>query len=114
MHILTVSVLLTAIAFLYYGMACLVSPHLKEEFERFGLPGYRILTGTLQLLGSAGIAVGLIFPTIGFLAAAGLTLLMLAGFIVRVKIKDELLQALPSFILMCINGYIAKAFYHLM
>lgn len=108
---LTYVVLFSAISFLYYGFACLVSPRLIIEFERYGLPQYRILTGVLQLLGAAGILLGLLYPLLGALAAAGLTLLMMAGFFTRIKIKDNFLQTLPSFFYMVLNAYITYEYY---
>ena len=110
MNTLIYLVLFTAFSFLYYGLACLISPRLRIEFKRFGLPEYRMLTGFLQLLGSLGIILGLIFPLLGTLASAGLTLLMVAGFITRIKIKDTFIETLPSFFFMLINGYITFSY----
>jgi len=110
MNILIYLVLFTAVSFLYYGLACLNSPRLKIEFERFGLPEYRIMTGFLQLLGAVGIILGLIFPLLGLFASAGLTLLMVAGFITRIKIKDTFIETLPSFFFMLINGYLTFSY----
>ena len=103
-------VILTALAFSYYGIACLFSQHLKVEFQRFGVPQHRVLTGTLQLLGATGLIVGLWSPIIGTLAAGGLSLLMLAGFIVRIKIRDSFIQTFPSFFFMVLNAYMTFAF----
>ena len=103
-------ILFTAISFLYYGLACLISPRLRIEFERFGLPEYRMLTGILQLVGAVGIILGLLFPLLGMFASAGLTLLMVAGFITRIKIKDSFVETLPSFFFMIINGYITFSY----
>lgn len=84
------------------------------EFKRFGLSdSQRKLTGGLQLLGSAGLLAGLIYPTIGLLAASGFTVMMFVAFIVRIKIKDSVAQALPSIIFMLINGWLAFVFYKL-
>ena len=85
-----------------------------EEFKRFGLSNsQRKLTGTLQLLGSAGLVTGFMFPMIGLLAAGGFTVMMLVAFIVRIKIKDSLAQSLPSLIFMLINGWLSFSFYGL-
>ena len=114
MNSLIYLVIISALSFFYYGLACLISPRLKIEFERFGLPKYRIMVGILQLLGASGIILGLFFPLLGILAAAGLALLMMAGFITRIKIKDSFIETLPSFFFMILNGYIACAYYLLM
>ena len=79
---------------------------MKEEFERYGLAKFRYIVGFLQLLGGTGLLIGLIwYPLLG-IASAGLALLMLMGFGVRIKMKDGLLESLPSFSLMLINSYI--------
>jgi hypothetical protein len=100
--------LISALSFLYYGAICLTAPWMVLEFKRYGLSeGLRKLTGVLQLLGSLGLLIGLKSPLLGFIAAAGLSLLMLLGFLTRLKIRDTFLQSLPSFIFMLLNAYLA-------
>ncbi len=85
---------------------------MKEEFERFGLDSQRKLTGVLQLLGATGLIVGVwISPFIGLMAAAGLSLLMLFGFGVRLKLRDGLKASIPSFFFMLVNAYLSYQFY---
>jgi len=82
-----------------------------EEFSRYGLPdSQRLLTGTLQILGSAGLFTGFIFPLIGALASAGLSFMMLVAFIVRIKIRDGFFQSAPSLIFMVLNAYLSIMF----
>lgn len=86
-----------------------------EEFRRFGLPdSQRILTGVLQLMGAAGLIAGLIMPALGLLSSAGLALMMLIAFGVRIRIKDGLAQSAPSLAFMIINGYLALGFVRLL
>ena len=87
---------------------------MKDEFKRFGLTDWqRMLTGVLQITGSAGLLAGFIYPIIGFLAAAGFTAMMIVAFIVRLKIKDSITEAVPSIIFMLINAWLMFAFYKL-
>jgi hypothetical protein len=79
---------------------------MKGEFERYGLTRFRVLIGLLQLLGGIGLLVGLISRPILVSSSGGLTLLMLIGFSIRLKMKDGFMLSLPSFILMVINFYI--------
>lgn len=82
-----------------------------REFNRYGLPdSQRILTGTLQILGSAGLLTGFIFPVIGALASAGLSFMMLVAFIVRIKIRDGFIQSAPSLIFMILNAWLSFTF----
>ncbi len=113
MSMLSIAVLLSSNAFFFYGIECLVSKKMADEFIRFGIDKQiRLLTGYLQLAGSLGLAFGYFFlPDLVFIASAGLTLLMLFGFMVRIKIKDSLLQSLPSLVFACINVYICVAYY---
>ncbi|WP_405295708.1 DoxX family protein [Algibacter sp. Ld11] len=113
MNILSIAVFLSSGAFFFYGINCLISQKMADEFVRFGLnKPQRILTGCLQLLGALGVFLGYFFlPDLVFIASAGLTLLMLMGFAVRLKIKDNLIQSLPSFVFVLINLYICLEYY---
>ena len=83
---------------------------MAAEFERYRLAGFRALTGILQILGAVGLLFGLIAPTIGLIAAAGLTMQMFLGFCVRMKIRDSFIQSAPSFIFMWVNAYLTHQF----
>ena len=102
--------LFCALSFIGYGASCLAASHMVREFERFGLPNYRKLTGILQLLGASGLLIGFRFPTIGALAAGGLALQMLIGFGVRLKIRDHFLRGIPAFAYLLINAWLCVEF----
>ncbi|MET3114960.1 putative membrane protein YphA (DoxX/SURF4 family) [Pedobacter sp. CG_S7] len=104
--LLIILIIVSAISFLYYGITFFTNSGMEEEFHRYDLSKFRKLIGGLQLLGGAGLFVGLIWPLILIIASGGLALLMLIGFGVRVKMKDGLLQSLPSFIFTLLNFYI--------
>ncbi|MFN2261583.1 MAG: DoxX family protein [Psychroflexus sp.] len=109
MTILNILILFIGVSFLFYGFGCFISPKMKEEFSRFQLSSFqRKLTGILQIIGSLGLVFGYyLYDLIGFLAAVGLGLLMLIGFGVRLKIKDNLLQSFPSLFFAILNFYVA-------
>ena len=108
MDLLKVFIWFSGVAFIYFGLNCFFSEFIKSEFERYNLPGFRKLTGFLQLCGAFGLLVGLYYNTIIlFLASTGLFLLMLGGFIVRLKIKDSFTQSFPSFGFAILNLFIA-------
>ena len=50
---------LSVLLFLYYGVDCLFSDGMVVEFERYGLSRFRRLTGSVEVLGAVGLAVGL-------------------------------------------------------
>lgn len=115
MIVLQILVLFISISFFFYGLGCLYSPKMFEEFKRFGLTSIqRKLTGFFQILGALGLAAGFYFlPLVGFFAALGLTLLMSLGFGVRIKIKDNFLQSFPSLFFALLNLFVVFRFYDL-
>jgi hypothetical protein len=106
MTVLNILVTLCGASFLFYGVSCLVSPFMKAEFARYGLADHRILTGCLEMAGAIGLFLGLVVPLIGILASAGLSLLMLLGFLIRLKIKDGFVRSFPAFFFMVLNLWI--------
>lgn len=98
----------TAAAFTGYGLSCLYSEHMKKEFKRFGLNKWRILAGVFQLIGALGLVLGVFYSLLlGAIAALGLALLMLLGFITRLRIKDGILESAPALIFMFLNLYLS-------
>ncbi len=113
MDLLTVITWFSSLAFIYFGVNCFYSDFIIAEFIRYDLPSYRKLTGILQLLGAIGLLIGLYFsPILLLLASLGLCLLMLAGFIVRLKINDNFIQSSPSFLFAALNLFIAIKTYY--
>ena len=104
-------IIFSSISFLFYGYSCLSSDKMKHEFRRFKLSELqRKITGSLQIIGSITLLLGISYPILGMIATAGLTIQMLLGFIVRLKIKDSILLSLPSFAFMIFNGYLFSYF----
>ena len=96
--------------FLYYGMACLVTRTMVDEFERFGLSRFRRLTGLLEVLGGLGLLVSYVVPELVPMASSGLALLMVLGIAARVRVRDSLLQILPALILMLVNLFLVVVY----
>lgn len=100
---------ISALLFLWYGMGCFLSKQMMREFDRYGLPQLRVLTGILQIAGGLGIIVGHFYHPLLLMAAGGLAMMMLVALITRFKIRDPLYAALPSFSLFVLNLYIVAA-----
>jgi glycine dehydrogenase len=49
------AVWVSSLSFVGYGITYFTSPHMKEEFVRFGLPGLGTLTAVFQMMGAAGL-----------------------------------------------------------
>ena len=81
---------------------------MRMEFTRFGLSTLqRQITGVLQIAGAVGLLLYTYNLKLAAFSAAGLALLMLLGFIVRMRIKDSVYESSPAFIFMVLNGIIA-------
>ncbi|MCX6228172.1 MAG: DoxX family protein [Bacteroidia bacterium] len=106
MSLLHALILLSSLSFLGYGISYFKSTNMKLEFKRFGLEKFGAPTAILEVLGGAGLLVGIKYNPILLVAAGGLSLLMLLGVIVRIKLKDSIWITLPAFIFMALNGTI--------
>ncbi|GAB1309663.1 hypothetical protein KH5_23460 [Urechidicola sp. KH5] len=79
---------------------------MKKEFERFGLQKLGFTIIILEIIGALGLLVGLKFLSLLLISSGGLALLMLAGLIVRIKIKDSIWVSFPAFFFLILNAYI--------
>jgi hypothetical protein len=102
----TICVLLSSLSFYAYVASYFISPHMKNEFKRFDLEKLGLLTIILEFLGATGLIVGLLFSPILIISSFGLGLLMLCGFVVRLKLKDSVWISSPAIFYMCLNFYI--------
>ena len=60
----------------------------------------------LEIIGAIGLLVGLKIYFVLIISSFGLALLMLAGVIIRIKVKDGVWITLPAFFYMVLNAYI--------
>lgn len=95
-------------SFLYYAVACIYSKRIVEEFIRYGVPQFRQFIGLMEVLGALGLLFGYLFPLVQILAAAGLALLMLLGYLLRIKIRDSFIQILPALVFMILNLFVLQ------
>ena len=103
MRLLRVAVWFSGVAFLVYGVLCFFSASMASDFHRFGLDDLRVLTGVLELLGGAGLLVGLRWWPALWVSSGGLALLMLIAFVIRMRMGDGVGVSVPSFSLMVVN-----------
>ncbi|WP_310559611.1 hypothetical protein [Flavobacterium sp.] len=106
MNVLLVCVLVSSISFIFYGISYFISPHMKNEFERFKLEKLALLVILLEILGALGLLLGLWYEPLLLVSSGGLGLLMFLGLIVRMKLKDSLWISLPALFYMGLNAYI--------
>jgi hypothetical protein len=96
----------SALSFLFYGLSFYTSGHMKDEFKRYGLGKFALMTSILQILGGTGLIVGLQIHPILLISSGGLSILMLFGFGVRLKIRDGFWQSLPALSYFILNSYL--------
>lgn len=101
-----VSILVSSISFLGYGIMLLRSEEMQIEFKRFKLEKLMVLTGVLEILGGLGLLVGFYIDIILLLSSGGLSALMFFAFLVRIKMRDSVLVSLPSLFFMILNFFI--------
>jgi hypothetical protein len=96
----------SGLAFVVYGVLCLVSTPMQAEFVRFGLERFRVLTGVLEVFAGVGLLVGLRWPPAMSISAGGVALLMLGVVVIRISMGDRVSAIAPALILFVINGYL--------
>ncbi|MBS3737418.1 DoxX family protein [Mesohalobacter halotolerans] len=104
----TFCILLSSISFLGYALAYFMGTKMKNEFVRFGLEKYALITIVFEIIGAIGLLVGhfLDIPLLLKISAIGLTLMMFLGILVRIKVKDGLFVILPAFFFFVLNAFI--------
>jgi putative oxidoreductase len=62
-----------------------------ENFRHFGYPQwFRVVTGSLEVLGGLGLLIGIWLPWLAALASAGLILVMLGAVFTEVRTREPL------------------------
>ncbi len=106
---ITIAAAVSSLAFLLYGASLFGSRAMVAEFERYHLAPYRALTGALEIAAGAGLLAGLRFRPLLLLSAGGLAGMMLGAIVVRLRVRDPLVSAIPAVLLLCLNLYILLA-----
>ena len=102
-----ISIYFIAFSFLFFGLSCLFTRRMKKEFRRYRLSAYRQVTGILQLVGSVGLLIGWLYSLVLALSAlAGLSLLMVAGVAVRIRIRDPWPALIPALFYALLCAYL--------
>lgn len=102
--------LISGLSFLRYGLEVLFRIRLREEFTRYGMPGIRKFVGVMEMLGGAAVLLGLAVAPLGAFGAAGLTLLMILGLIVRIRLHDAPRLMVPAACLGGLNAVLVVLF----
>lgn len=74
---------------------------MREEFAVYGLPAFMMYAvGTLKVLISLSMIAGIWLPFLVLPSATVLILLMLGAFSMHLKVKDPLVKAVPSLLML--------------
>lgn len=106
MNFVRILIIISSVSFIFYGISYFTSTNMKNEFKRFGLKKFGASTAILEILGALGLLFGLNFHRLLLVSSGGLTVLMLLGVIVRIKMKDGFLISTPAVIYMLLNAFI--------
>jgi uncharacterized membrane protein YphA (DoxX/SURF4 family) len=79
------------------------SKNFVEMFESLKLPQwFRVVTGIVQLVGAAGLVIGYWDREVAVWAGIWLGFTMLVAFLLHLRVKHPVGQAVPALILTCI------------
>jgi len=98
--------LINAVSFIGYGLTCVFTKHMKNEFVRYKLPRLRVMTGTLQFFAGLIMLYGLTDKLFLFLGALSIVPMMLTGVVVRSRIKDPYYLIIPAFFYLVLSLYL--------
>lgn len=90
MHIAAIilEVLLGAM-FLMAGLGKFAAKQQVEAFKHYGYPqGFRVFTGIVEVIGAAGMVLGIWYPVIATLAGLWIAIIMVGAVITHVRVKD--------------------------
>ena len=73
------------------------------EYNRWGYKKFRKIIATLQFFGGFGLLIGMHFSLLLTIVSALLTLMMINAVYVRIRIKDNLINTLPSILYAILN-----------
>lgn len=83
---------------------------MKEEFERYGFPGWALIAvGTLKLSLAVLLLVGIAFAHVALPAAALMAVLMLSAVAAHIRVRDPLVKAAPALGMLVLSTFIAVA-----
>jgi putative oxidoreductase len=83
-----------------------------ENFRHFGYPQwFRIVTGSLEVLGGIGLMIGIWLPWLAALASAGLILVMLGAVVTEVRTREPLQKIVLPIVLGALAIVVAASYW---
>jgi putative oxidoreductase len=83
-----------------------------DNFRHFGYPQwFRVITGSLEVLGGVGLLIGIWLPWLAALASAGLTLVMLGAILTHLRIREPLQKIVLPIVLGALAIVVAVSYW---
>lgn len=83
-----------------------------ENFRHFGYPQwFRVVTGSLEVLGGIGLLIGIWLPWLAALASAGLILVMLGAVVTEVRTREPLQKIVLPIVLGALAIVVAASYW---
>tara|TARA_B100000123_G_scaffold157557_1_gene116551 strand:- start:74 stop:424 length:351 start_codon:yes stop_codon:yes gene_type:complete len=96
-------ILFSAFSFIIYGYSSFMSKRMISEYSRWGFTDQRKIIGFFQLLGGIGLIVGIKVNILLFITSLSFIIMMLFAIVVRIKIKDGIVEILPAITYLFLN-----------
>ena len=96
-------ILFSAFSFIIYGYSSFMSKRMISEYSRWGFSNQRKIIGFFQLLGGFGLIVGIKVNILLFITSLSFIIMMLFAIVVRIKIKDGIVEILPAITYLFLN-----------
>jgi len=75
--------------------------NMREEFANYGLPSwFMIVVGVLTVVFAIILLVGMWYPSLAYISAIGIVLLMAGALAMHIRVSDPLIKSLPAFLLL--------------
>ncbi|MBD0383961.1 DoxX family protein [Paenibacillus sedimenti] len=109
MHITSIVLqVILGLGFIMFGLMKFGAKQMVQEFQRYGYSkGFRIFTGLIELIGAAGMIVGIWNPQFAALAGILLAATMIGGIITHIRLKDPGKNLGAPFILLILSVVVA-------
>tara|TARA_Y100000385_G_scaffold265467_1_gene299769 strand:+ start:654 stop:1031 length:378 start_codon:yes stop_codon:yes gene_type:complete len=106
-------IFISAFSFLFYGFRSLFSKRMICEYDRWGYGNFRIIIATFQIFGGLGLLLGIFNLYLLQLVSFLLMTMMLYAILVRIRVKDSIINTLPAIIYALLNlSIFLNTFHH--
>jgi len=90
--------------FLMAGLMKLGAKQRVEMFQHYGYPQwFRVVTGIVEIVGGAGMIIGIWSPVLAPLAGLWLGITMIGAIFTHIRVKDSAKATLPALVLLILS-----------